>query len=214
MAKDLSKQSWHGMPRTEIPWNPTVIADKCIGCELCYVTCGREVFEYNAKQRKAKVDLPYNCMVGCSTCAMVCPTQAIEFPGRDLIWKVEREHKIFKEVRREAKAKREKAEIAKTRAKVEQKLTQITSQVRLQLAGEFGEKQFLVQLWKLLEDKPFDIVNLKLEVPTVQGARQKTPSFMQFDVVSTEQEDVLGFLNALRELIRQNELVIVAENKF
>ena len=112
MAKDLSKQLWHGIPRAEIPWYPTINADKCIGCELCYVSCGREVFEFNDGQRKAVVERPYNCMVGCSTCATICSSEAINFPERELIWKVEREHKIFREVRKEAKEKRTKAQIA------------------------------------------------------------------------------------------------------
>ena len=213
MAKDLSQQLWHGIPRSTIPWFPTVDMNKCIGCELCYVTCGREVYEYDTELRKARVSLPYNCMVCCTTCAMVCPTEAIHFPGRDLVWKAEREHKIFTEVHKEAKAKREKDDISKTRAAAEQKLFDTISQMHLQIAGEFGEKQFLVQLWNILQDKPYDIINLKLEIPTVQGAREKTPSFMQFDVVSTQQEDVIPFLEQLRQLIHQNNLIVVAERK-
>ncbi|RMF00790.1 MAG: hypothetical protein D6768_11995, partial [Chloroflexi bacterium] len=26
---------WHGIPREEIDWYPTVIAERCIGCGLC-----------------------------------------------------------------------------------------------------------------------------------------------------------------------------------
>jgi hypothetical protein len=144
---------------------------------------------------------------------MVCPTEAISFPGRELIWKTEREHKIFQEVRREAKIKREKDDIGQARAEAGQKLAAATTQMRLQIAGEFGEKQFLVQLWEFLEGRLFDIVNLRLEVPTVMGAKEKAPSFMQFDVVSTADEEVLGFLKELRELILKNGLVIAAEQK-
>ncbi len=46
--KDLSQTKWHGIPRTEIPWFPTVGAQKRFGCELCFVTCGREVYEIAA----------------------------------------------------------------------------------------------------------------------------------------------------------------------
>ncbi len=35
MPKDLSQIKWHGIPRKELPWFPTVDADTCIGCELC-----------------------------------------------------------------------------------------------------------------------------------------------------------------------------------
>jgi NAD-dependent dihydropyrimidine dehydrogenase PreA subunit len=213
MAKDLSKQQWHGIPRPEIPWYPSINEASCIGCELCYVTCGREVFEFDVTKRKAAVERPYNCMVGCSTCGTICPTEAIKFPGREMIWKVERENKIFREVRREAITKREKDQVTQTRAEVEQKLARTTAQMRMQIAGEFGEKQFLVQLWNFLEGRLYDIVNLRLEVPTVMGAKEKAPSFMQFDVISTETEDVLGFLKELRDLILKNGLVVVAEQK-
>jgi hypothetical protein len=39
------------------------------------------------------------------------------------------------------------------------------------------------------------------------------PAFMQFDVISTETEDVLEFLKELRDLILKNGLVVVAEHK-
>ena len=45
MTKDLSQTLWHGIPRMNTPWFPVIAADKCIGCELCNVTCGREVYE-------------------------------------------------------------------------------------------------------------------------------------------------------------------------
>lgn len=109
MQKNLQQTTWHGVLREEIPWYPTVDSEICNGCELCFVTCGRDVYEiemkYN-KHRKAKVERPYNCMVGCSTCAVVCPMQAISFPPRDVVWDIERKNKIFKTVHTEAKEKR------------------------------------------------------------------------------------------------------------
>jgi Fe-S-cluster-containing hydrogenase component 2 len=48
-----------------IPWFPTVNHDKCIGCELCFVTCGRGV--YKVRDHKAWPDRPYDCMVGCTS---------------------------------------------------------------------------------------------------------------------------------------------------
>lgn len=44
MPKDFSTTQWRGIARKEVPWFPSVDLDKCIGCELCYVTCGREVY--------------------------------------------------------------------------------------------------------------------------------------------------------------------------
>jgi NAD-dependent dihydropyrimidine dehydrogenase PreA subunit len=213
MAKDLSTQLWHGIPRKEIPWFPTITAEKCIGCELCYISCGREVFEYDELHRKATVERNYNCMVGCSTCSTVCPTEAIAFPGRDLIWKFEKEYKIFKEVRKEGKEKRIKQKVQEDRARIETELAKITTRIKFELAGQFGEKQFLVKLEKLIIDKPIDIINLKLEVPTVKGHIEKAPGFMSFEVTSTEQEDIISYIGDVRKLITDNDLIIVSENR-
>ena len=203
--------TWHGISRQEIPWYPTVNAETCIGCELCYVTCGRNVFEM--RDRKSIVAHPFQCMVGCNTCAIVCPVEAIGFPGRDLIWKTEREHKIFRMVHEEAREKRTKLAAQQTRAAAEEALAQRTTQVRVEVSGEFGEKRFLVKLEELIRDRPYDIINLQLQVPTVKGAREKAPSFMAFEVTSTEQEDIQSFLPELRAMIRDNGLVLVSERK-
>jgi len=83
----------------------------------------------------------------------------------------------------------------------------------MDVAGEFGEKRFLVKLQELIQDRPYDIVNLHLEVPTVKGALEKTPSFMSFEVTSTSQEDIESFLPQVRSLVRDNGLVLVNERK-
>ena len=206
MVKD---EMWHGIPRRNIPWFPTVDADACIGCSLCYTTCGRGVFEM--RDNKAVPVNAMSCMVGCSTCGTVCPVEAISFPERDMIWKLEREHKIFGIVRREAKEKMAKHDAVKARAAAEDAVAKLTTRVRFEVAGEFGEKRFLIQMEEMVKEKPCDFVNLRMEVPTVQGAMQKTLSFMSFDVTSIDQEDVQGFLPELRSLIRDNSLVLVNE---
>lgn len=35
MSEAKSKAAWHGIPREEIPWLPTVDPETCIGCQLC-----------------------------------------------------------------------------------------------------------------------------------------------------------------------------------
>jgi NAD-dependent dihydropyrimidine dehydrogenase PreA subunit len=202
---------WHGIPRKDIPWFPTVDADTYIGCTLCFATCGRGV--YDMQENKAVVASALSCMVGCSTCGTVCPVQAISFPDRDIIWKLEREHKIFKVVREEAKEKKAKLDAAKARAAAEDAVAKLTTRTRFEVTGEFGEKRFLVQLQDLVKDRPYDIINLKLEVPTVKGSLEKTPSFMTFEVTSTAQEDIQSFLPDVRDVIRRNGMVLIVENK-
>jgi ferredoxin len=169
--------------------------------------------EHHRHKRKAVVANPYRCMVGCSTCGLVCPTQAITFPGRDVVWKVERENKIFKLVHKEAADKRVKQDIQKAQAAAEAQTAQVTTRVQVEIAGEFGEKAFLAQLQQIVDGEPFDLMELTLKVPTVQGSREKTPSFMTFQVTSTEYEDVSAFVAKIRELVQKNGLVWVSDAK-
>ena len=208
MAKD---EMWHGIPRKDIPWFPTVDSDACIGCTLCFLSCGRGVYEM--QDHKSVVLNPYNCMVGCGTCGTVCPTQAITFPERDLIWKLEREHKIFSTVRKESAEKKAKLDATKARAAAEDAVAKLTTRTRFEVAGEFGEKRFLVQMEELAKERPYDFVNVQLNTPTVKGAFENTPSFMTFEVTSTEQADIQDFLPEVRDLIRRNGLVLASENK-
>ena len=211
MSEDKRPQLWHGIARETIPWYPSVAQDKCIGCELCFVTCGRGVYE--VRDRKAHPARPYDCMVGCTTCANICPTQAIEFPARQIVQKIEREHKILTIVRKEAAAKHAKIDAERARAQAEDAVAATVSRVAFHVAGEFGEKRFLIKLQTLINGRPFDIVNLKLEVPTLKGALEKTPSHMFFEVTSTDQQDISEFLNEVRALIRENHLVLANENR-
>jgi len=213
MATKPDMATWHGVPRREIPWFPVVDAEKCIGCQLCYVTCGREVYEMTPDRRtKAVAERPYNCMVGCTTCATICPTLAITFPSRDVVWKVEREHKIFSVVRKEAGAKRDKSRVLQERKRAEEKLAGITTRAQIRIAGDFGEKRFLVKLEEAIKGKPFDVVNLRLEVPTLKGLLEKAPAHMSFELTSTEMGDVRAFVDELKELVHANALVWVEDS--
>lgn len=202
---------WHGIDRETIPWFPTVNQATCIGCELCFVTCGRGV--YDVHDHKAWASRPYDCMVGCTTCANICPVQAISFPDKQLIKKVEREHQILAIVRKEAAAKHLKIDAEKARVLAEDAVVSTVNRVAFHVAGVFGEKRFLAKLETLVTDRPFDVVNLRLDVPTLKGALEKTPSHMTFEVTSTDQQDITAFLSEVRVLIRENQLVLVNENR-
>ena len=209
MAKDLSQTKWHGVPRQDIPWFPQVNPETCIGCELCFVSCGREVYEIelqaDGRHRKAVAERPYNCMVGCSTCAMVCPTQAITFPDREIVWETEKQFKIFGTVRKEAAAKREKA------ADAAKPPVTTSTRMPVKIAGLFGEKRLLAKLEEQIAGRPYDIEALQLTVPTLKGLHEGAPAFMSFVVTSTEQADVVSFVDELKALVAANELVWVDE---
>jgi ferredoxin len=151
------------------------------------------------------------CMVGCSTCGNVCPTGAIAFPNLDSVWKMERERQIFRTVKKEALRKHEREDAIKAREAAQQAVPAAPTRAKIEIAGEFGDKHFLVRLEELLADEPFDIVNLKLEVPTVKGARQKAPSFMSFELTSERQETIAPFLADVKKLIHEAGLVLVSD---
>lgn len=202
------KKTWHGIPRDDIPWMPTVDAEACIGCQLCYVTCGRGVYEMH--EQVAVAVAPMECAVGCATCGNVCPTSAISFPSLDSVWKMERERQIFRTVKKEALRKHEREDALKARATAQEAVAHLPTRAKVELAGEFGDKRFLVRLEELIDGKPFDVVNLRLEVPTVKGARQKAPSFMSFEVTSEEQASIAPFLEEVKKLVHDAGLVLVS----
>lgn len=82
---------WKGIPREEIEWNPTVDQTKCIGCGMCFLSCGKKVFDYDKNTKKVTVSRPKECMVGCTSCSVWCVFDAITFPDpkyvKDLIKK-------------------------------------------------------------------------------------------------------------------------------
>jgi NAD-dependent dihydropyrimidine dehydrogenase PreA subunit len=213
MAKVLSQTPWHGVPRQDIPWFPQVNPETCIGCELCFVTCGRSVYEIavqpDGRHHLAVAERPFNCMVGCSTCAMVCPTQAITFPQRDVVWEVEKQFKIFGIVHKEAEAKRQQAETPPPSAPSAS--PDVVTRMPITVAGLFGDKQFLMKLEAFIADRPCDIEDLRMTVPTLKGLHQGAPAHMSFQLTSTEHMDVTYLLDELKALVATNGLIWVDE---
>jgi len=78
------RQTWHGIPREQIPWFPMVDETLCDGCDKCLDFCDSGVF---AKRDNGVVYVaqPLNCVVGCNACARLCPHKAITFPPREIL---------------------------------------------------------------------------------------------------------------------------------
>jgi NAD-dependent dihydropyrimidine dehydrogenase PreA subunit len=90
---------WRGIPREEIPWFPTIDAEKCIGCLECVTICKNGALAFDETSRKSKVVNPYNCVVECRTCARLCPVEAISFPDATMFNELIKEKLTNKEKR-------------------------------------------------------------------------------------------------------------------
>ena len=131
----------------------------------------------------------------------------------DAVWRLERERQIFRTVKKEAARKHEREDVARARAAAQEAVEHVTTRAKVELAGEFGDKQFLVRLEELLDGQPYGVVNLHLEVPTVKGARAKAPSYMTFEVTSEDQREIAPFLEEVKALIRETALVLVGTTR-
>jgi CDP-4-dehydro-6-deoxyglucose reductase, E3 len=112
MTTNNFTKPWHGIPRQEIPWYPTVMADRCVGCGLCVTSCGRQVYAFDFERNRPVVVSPDHCMVGCTTCATICTQDALEFPTRGFIRHLVRDKKLLRQSKDELRANREKYDVA------------------------------------------------------------------------------------------------------
>ena len=112
MSTNGNAMSWHGIPRDQIDWQPTIVADRCVGCGLCTTFCGRGVYGFDYERNVPVVVKPSMCMVGCTTCATICTRDAIEFPATGYIRQLIRDEKLLRQSKEMLKANREKYEVA------------------------------------------------------------------------------------------------------
>ena len=110
--KTVAKPAWRGIPREEIDWHPMVEPELCIGCGICVVGCGKEVYKFNYEKNVAVVANPLNCLVGCVTCENTCPQHAIGFPSLSYL------HKLIK---KRGAIQHSKKELASTKEKYDYK---------------------------------------------------------------------------------------------
>ena len=108
-----ANNTWHGVPRVEIRWHPTVVAECCIGCGLCATSCGRGVYAFDYDANRPVVVALDMCMVGCTTSATLCPQDAIEFPSRGYIQQLIRERKLLRQSKDMLRAGQEKYDVRK-----------------------------------------------------------------------------------------------------
>ncbi len=80
----MAEETWHGIPRSKIPWYPTIDYEKCVNCGKCVDYCKLGTYEFEEKDGKKRsvVKNPNNCVVLCTGCDEICPARAIKHPSK------------------------------------------------------------------------------------------------------------------------------------
>jgi len=80
----MSEESWHGIPRSKIPWGPKIDYEKCVNCGKCVDYCKLGVYEFEEKEgaKRSVVKNPNQCVVLCTGCEPQCPAVAITHPSK------------------------------------------------------------------------------------------------------------------------------------
>ena len=95
MSTTHNNNAWHGIPRDQIDWHPTLVAERCVGCGICATSCNKGVYAFDYEANKPVVVAPQSCMVGCTTCATICPEDALEFPSQGYVRQIIKKNKII-----------------------------------------------------------------------------------------------------------------------
>ena len=103
----MAEESWHGIPRNQIPWHPTIDHQKCILCGKCVDFCHTQVFstQENEEGKSTIVKNPNNCVVTCTGCDSICPAGAISHPSKKEFFK------NIREIRKSPEYKLKKANV-------------------------------------------------------------------------------------------------------
>ncbi|NIA23664.1 MAG: metalloregulator ArsR/SmtB family transcription factor, partial [Proteobacteria bacterium] len=164
MAEKLPDKfaKWHGIDRTKIPWYPEIDADKCIGCKLCFVSCGRGVYDFDLEENVAVVAHKYQCLVGCSTCATICPAGAISFPDKAMIQKLEKEEKVLVRIQEKAKKKKARIDMDKVRKEAMDKLAKMKTSIKYEVVGHVFESALMKSIRDAIKDCKIDVVDISV----------------------------------------------------
>ncbi|RPI87444.1 MAG: ferredoxin family protein [Chloroflexi bacterium] len=92
---DTELKDYLGIPRTLIPWFPTINEELCIDCGVCVDACKHDAYAFSEDTGRVKVANPYHCEVYCESCRFQCTEGAINFPERKSF------KLIFKELRQQ-----------------------------------------------------------------------------------------------------------------
>jgi ferredoxin len=78
------EESYEGIPRTKIPWDPKIDYAKCTACGKCVKFCHMNAYKLEEKDGKKKTIVNANrCVVFCRGCEDICPKGAITHPSEE-----------------------------------------------------------------------------------------------------------------------------------
>src|SRR3989304_2119541 len=82
--KRVAEETYKGVPRSKIPWGPTIDYEKCVSCGKCVDYCKLGVYELEENQGKKRpvIKNPNSCVVLCTGCEEICPAGAIKHPSK------------------------------------------------------------------------------------------------------------------------------------
>jgi ferredoxin len=85
----MSEETYEGVPREKILWDPKIDYEKCIACGKCVDFCHVGAFKFEGKDdKKRTVVNPNTCIVFCRGCEDICPVGAIAHPSEEETQKV------------------------------------------------------------------------------------------------------------------------------
>lgn len=83
------EDTYEGVPRGKIPWDPKIDPNKCTACGKCVEFCHTQAFKtQTANGKKVTVVNPNRCVVFCRGCEEICPAGAITHPDEEETQKV------------------------------------------------------------------------------------------------------------------------------
>jgi ferredoxin len=78
----MPEESYEGIPRMKIPWDPKIDYTKCTTCGKCVDFCHTIAYRFETQDGKKKTVVnPNKCIVFCRGCEEICPTGAITLPS-------------------------------------------------------------------------------------------------------------------------------------
>jgi NAD-dependent dihydropyrimidine dehydrogenase PreA subunit len=56
----VGQQTWRGISRDEIDFKPTIDHELCLGCGICVLNCGKDVYQFDFEANVAVVARTYD----------------------------------------------------------------------------------------------------------------------------------------------------------